>query len=161
VNRQFLILLLLSIVTFKGFSLDSIKSAINIDFVVDPVYEEETIPRGANIRLIRYFIPNLYWGFSFKIINKNYTSLIGLTGFDLKINSNLSIPFNIGYGLKIKSFSLSPDNQEGIDSFIYALSGLQWNVDEQWGYTIYASYDYDFLNSNNKLLLSLGIMYKY
>lgn len=143
------------------FSIEGIDNAFNIDLNIEPVIEKGSVPRGASIRLIDYITNNVYWGASIRMMNKGYTSLWGLIGYDLNILSTFSLPLNIGIGLKIKNLELSDDNSEGLSPYFHCQTGIQWRFDSKWSYTLYGTYNYNFSGTEKThlIMVSLGLMY--
>ncbi len=143
------------------FSIEGIDTAFNIELIIEPTIEDNSIPRGASVRLIDYIKDDFYWGASIRMMNKGYTSVWGLIGYDLNILNSISIPLNIGAGLKVKSLNLSDDNTEGLSPYLHGQTGIQWRFDSKWSYTLYGTYNYNFSGTENThlIMISLGLMY--
>lgn len=157
--KKIILLIFISSTSFL-FSIEGIDNGLNINLVIEPIIEDSSIPRGASIRLIDYIIGDLYWGVSIRMMNKGYTSLWTLFGYDITMN-RLSIPFNIGAGLKVKSLDLTVDNTEGLSPFLHFETGIHWRFDSEWSYTLNGVYNYNFFGSETThlIMISIGLLY--
>lgn len=155
------VLLLLLVSTLNIYAVEGSDNGFNIDLTIVPIIEEGALPRGATIRWINHITHSIYLGASLRMMNKAYTNLAGIVGNDINITDNLSVPINLGVGLKIKDLKLSQDNSEWLSPLIHCLAGLQWQFDINWLYTLYGTYNYNFTESENihKFFISIGIMY--
>lgn len=134
----------------------------NIELTLEPTLENYNLPRGATLQWARDIGQGFTYGLSLRMMVKDYTSLWGLVGWEHRIKGDLSIPIYGGYGLKIKDISLNPETTDGVKPFINLKSGIKWQFDKQWCYTLFGIYDINIESGDEKrFLTSLGITYIY
>lgn len=142
------------------FSQENINNSFNISMTLEPTLIDGSIPRGISLNYSKIFKPYFSLGISGRIINQDYTSLYLVSSYIQHLGNSFSIPLTAGAGLKIKDFELSESNNEGLRSFLYFQTGLNWYFSTNWSYTFNITYDYDIWDGNyNTFFIKLGMTY--
>jgi hypothetical protein len=158
--RKNLLLLLFLSLSFICIAQESNKNNFNISITVEPEWSNGSIPRGITLNYANYIKPYFTLGLSSRIINRDYTSLWGTTSFIINIGNSISIPLEIGAGLKVKNLELSESNDEGLGAFYHAQTGINWYFSPSWCYTLQCVYNYDIFNDkSHTIFINIGMSY--
>lgn len=157
---KIIILLAFLISPFFIFSQENINNSFNISISIKPIIDDGTLPRGISLSYSKFIKPYLSFGVLGRVMNQDYTSLCLTSSYIQHIGNNFGIPVTLGAGLQVKNIELSDSNNEGLEAFFHAQTGLEWYFTTNWSYTLNTTYNYDIFNDNSHtFFINLGMTY--
>ncbi|OQY38320.1 MAG: hypothetical protein B6229_06080 [Spirochaetaceae bacterium 4572_7] len=159
--KKIIFILFITLSTYS-FSTNKNEKEFTIQYSLKLDSDNKEIYRGATLTLSNNITSLTSWGVGTRILNNDYSSSWVYLGIDIPIINKISIPINVGGGLKIKDLNFTDTNSGALDIILHGQLGLEWEIDYSWDYLLYTTYNYNLLTKDSgSYFINLGIKYKY
>ena len=149
-------------ITLSTYSFSANRNEFTIQYSLKLDYDTKDIYRGATLTLSNNITNLTAWGIGARILNSDYSSSWLYLEINIPVSNKISIPVNMGGGIKIKDLNFYDSNSGALDLIIHGQLGLEWGIDESWDYILYSIYNYNLLTRDSgSYFINLGIKYKF